>query len=171
MNTYIKNNTSVWNHIISKTGTKFYCQLATIRGHVYISSNGGRLLHTNKTSSTIVADDFYTLIMQNSDGNKGIRQKKTDSFPTFSFDTELERDNFIGYCKTDFARFCLSLYKNGPNLLTGGGLENIPWLDFTQEWDDQKLYEFFDVNEETQEYIENFLPDYYGIRNKTKEIE
>ena len=79
--------------------------------------------------------------------------------------------NFIGYCKTDFARFCLSLYKNGPNLLTGGGLENIPWLDFTQEWDDQKLYEFFDVNEETQEYIENFLPDYYGIRNKTKEIE
>jgi hypothetical protein len=49
--------------------------------------------------------------------------------------------------------------------IDNGELNNLPWLDFTQEWNDEKLYKYFDINQETQDYITNFLPDYYNIRN------
>ena len=98
--------------------------------------------------------------MKNPEKNKGIRG---GNMMTFEFDTEQERDNFIDYCKTDFARFCLSLYKIYQNN-DNGELTLIPWMDFTQQWDDEKLYKFFDVDKETVKYIESFLPDYHSIR-------
>ena len=129
---------------------KYFVQLARICGHA------------NLTSEKMVKDDFYTMVMKTSDRNKGIR-KTNQNPPTFAFDTETEQNNFIVYLKTDFARFCLSIYKNGVSLV-GGELGLIPWLDFTEEWDDDKLFKKFDVSQELQDYIRDFLPDYYGIR-------
>ena len=129
---------------------KYFVQLARICGHA------------NLTSEKMVKDDFYTMVMKTSDRNKGIR-KTNQNPPTFAFDTETEQNNFIVYLKTDFARFCLSIYKNGVSLV-GGELGLIPWLDFTEEWDDDKLFKKFDVSQELQDYIREFLPDYYGIR-------
>jgi hypothetical protein len=133
---------------------KLFVQLARIRGHVNLSAKSD--------SSKIAQDDFYTMIMKSSEDNKGIR-KTNQNPPTFAFDTETEQNNFIEYLKTDFARFCLSIYKNGVSLV-GGELGLIPWLDFTEEWDDDKLFAKFDVSQELQDYIRDFLPDYYGIR-------
>jgi site-specific DNA-methyltransferase (adenine-specific) len=107
------------------------------------------------------------MVTENGELNKGIRkdniEKPGNPTPTFSLDTEEERDNFIEYLKTDFARFCLSFYKNNANLGTGE-LAIIPWLDFTNKWTDKELYEKFNVSEELQNYINTFIPDYHGIR-------
>ena len=109
----------------------------------------------------MVLDDFYTMVMKNSEDNKGIR--KVTIPPTFEFDTLKEVDNFINYAKTDFARFCLSIYKNASQL-SRGELAIVPWLDFTEEWDDEKLFKKFNVSQELQDYIRDFLPDFHGIR-------
>ena len=147
---------SIWSHNIKQlTPGKFYCQLAAIMGH-----------HT-KDKNILTQDDFYTLTIKDSDENKGIRQPFLDRAgnptPTFEFNTELERDNFLYYLNTDFARFCLCLYKNNNNTSVGE-MELIPWMDFTKKWDDAALYKYFGIDPATQKYIEEFLPDYYGIR-------
>ncbi len=128
-----------------------YVQLAQIRGTP----------NRNKTSSKMLLDDFYTLVMKNSGENIGIR--KTSRTPTFRFENEIECLNFVNYLKTDFARFCLAIYKDKATL-DCGEMELIPWLDFTEEWDDEKLFEKFDVSQELQDYIRDFLPDFHGIR-------
>ena len=152
----MKTKESVWSHNVKKlTYGKHYCQLAAIMG------NHG------KDKSRLVKDDFYTLTIRGSEENKGIRQPNLDRpgnpTPTFEFDTEKERDNFLSYLNTDFARFCLALLKNNNNTSVGE-MELIPWLDFTEEWNDEKLFKHFDVNKDLQDYIRSFLPDYYGIR-------
>jgi len=97
---------------------KLYVQMARIRGHVNLSAKSN--------SAEITQDDFYTMVMQSSEKNKGIRKTEQNP-PTFAFDTEEEQNNFIEYLKTDFARFCLS-------------------------------------TQDLQNYMRDFLPDYYGIR-------
>jgi len=159
---YIEKNGHVWEHNIKEIndGKFYYCQLAAIRGTPYRGTN---------IKAKYLLNDFYTLIMKDSDKNEGIRQPKLHGtgsiIPTFKFDTEQERYNFIHYLKTDFARFCLSLLKHAQTLYAGE-LKLIPWMNFTQKWDDEKLYKFFDVNKETIDYIENYLPDFYGIHDK-----
>ena len=148
---------SVWDYNVKDlTPNYFYCQFAAIIGN------------HSKNPNTLIKDDFYTMLMKDSNKNKGIRQfdlhRKNNPTPTFEFATEKELDNFIGYCKTDFARFCLALFKDGQNLSGGGAMEMIPWLDFTEEWDDDKLFAKFNVSQDLQDYIREFLPDYYGIR-------
>lgn len=154
---YILEKGSVWDqNKLEIDKNKFHCQMAAIIGHT--SKEGG-----------MVRDDFYTMVMKNSDGNKGIRQpdlkRKNNATPTFEFDTEKELDNFIDYCKTDFARFCLALYKDGQNLSGGGAMEFVPWMCFGEEWNDKKLFKFFGIDKKTRKYIRSFIPDYYGIRN------
>ena len=125
------------------------------------------------------ADKFYSLTMKNyssggdknwNNGNVGVRDytPKTDKTlepkkPSYEFDTEEQRINFLNYCQTDFARFCLSLIKNNAHL-DSGELGLVPWLDFNEAWDDAKLYEKFDVSQQMQDYIRDFLPDFHGIR-------
>ena len=57
-------------------------------------------------------------------------------------------------------RFILSCIKVGGHI-DSGELEIIPWLDFTQEWNDKKLCELFNINNKLWNYIDNFIPDYY----------
>jgi len=134
---------------------KFYVQLAAIVG---TSTNDEKRMVNNKA---------YAMCMKNPEGNKGIREprlhKHGGATPTFEFNTEVERDNFINYLASDFARFCLSFLKNNQHL-ENGELELVPYFDFTQEWDDEKLFKHFNINEETQNYIKNFLPDFHKIR-------
>jgi len=84
----------------------------------------------------------------------------------FEFNNKNEVLNFIEYLKSDFARFCLSIYKNNGHMRSGGVCRLIPWLDFSQSWDDEKLFKHFEIDQETQNYIRKFLPDYYGIRKE-----
>lgn len=155
---YCKDHGNVWQYNVTTVNeNKFYCQLASIIGNI------------NKKSfdENLYKDDFYTLIVKNEDINKGIRindlNKPGNPIPTFEFNDEKSRDNFIQYLKSDFVRFNLSILKNNP-AVSLGEMELIPWLDFSEEWNDEKLFEKFDVSLELQNYIRDFLPDYYGIR-------
>lgn len=78
----------------------------------------------------------------------------------WSFDSEVERQNFVNYCKTKFARFCLSFRKVGAHLDRTEICE-IPWLDFTKNWTDEKLCKEFEISTELWKYIDSFIPDYY----------
>ncbi len=148
---FISMNSHILNHVTKErfNSNLFYVQLADIIGN-----------HSNNPDN-LLKDDFYTFVMKDSHKNLGIRKENISN--TFAFTTEQEQLNFIDYLKTDFARFCLSLYKNNANLHRGE-LEIVPWLNFTEEWDDDKLFKKFDVSQDLQDYIREFLPDYYGIR-------
>lgn len=158
INSYCVSHGNVWQHNINVIDySKFHCQLASIIGNINKKSSG----------EDLYKDDFYTLIVKNDSTNKGIRipdlNKPGNPIPTFEFDTEIERDNFVNYLKTDFVRFNLSLLKNNP-AVSLGEMELIPWLDFTEEWNDDKLFKKFDVSQDLQNYIREFLPDFHGIR-------
>ena len=138
INAYCINHGNVWQHNITVVDySKFHCQLASIIGNINKKSAG----------EDLYKDDFYTLIVKNENTNKGIRipdlNKPGNPIPTFEFDTENERDSFVNYLKTDFVRFNLSLLKNNP-AVSLGEMDLIPWLDFTEEWDDDKLFKKFD---------------------------
>lgn len=123
--------------------------------------NEDKLSHTE-----MVKEDFYGVFSNdlNEIETKNKNQEISFNGGTYCyFDTEEERDNCINYLKTDFARFCLSIYKINKHI-DSGELELIPWLDFKEEWNDEKLFEKFEVSEELQDYIRKFIPDYYSIR-------
>jgi hypothetical protein len=158
--TYVQAHGSVWSKNVKRVGAgKFHCQFGTIRGTPVREKNN---------AGNMYKDDFFT-IARKDDGNKQISKAMNNApGPTFEFDTEKERDNFLAYMRTDFARFCLSLLKNNGNLAVGE-MELVPWLDFTQSWDDDKLFTHFNIDQATQDYIRAFLPDYYGLRSFSSE--
>ena len=111
-------------------------------------------------------DDFFSLIALNNALNKC---DSTFRFPAhvgknqrihYGFASETERENFLGYCKTKIVRFLLSLAKTNAHI-DRGELETIPWMDFSQEWDDAKLCKEFGIDKELWLYIDKFIPDYY----------
>ncbi len=155
-------NDNLWSHRLLDINVldtnKKYCQLTA-------------MMNGFTKGSSKLSDKFYSLTMKNFQGNIGIRNTnplrdglKEPSMPTFEFLTDKEVINFLNYCQTDFVRFCLCIYKNSANIIYGE-IDLVPWLDFTEEWDDEKLFKKFDVSQELQDYIREFLPDYHGIRN------
>ena len=99
--------------------------------------------------------DFWTIV-----GNHiGVTEEFNKDKLNWSFETPEEAFNFLNYLKTNFARRLLSFYKfNGK--LDRGELAIIPWLDFTQEWTDKKLFAFFQLSQEEINFI-NLMPKYY----------
>ena len=78
----------------------------------------------------------------------------------WTFNNEIERANFLNYCKSKIVRFLLSVIKVSGHI-DSGELSVIPWMYFTKEWNDKKLCEEFGISEELWNYIDNFIPDYY----------
>jgi len=78
----------------------------------------------------------------------------------FEFSTEIEAKNFISYCKTDFARFCLAISKTSSHL-DNGELKTVPWMNFDKKWDDKSLFEFFSLNHNEIEFIKKVIPNFY----------
>ena len=103
--------------------------------------------------------DFFTLLMKDKDKHKCDHAFNKHKL-CWTFNSEKERENFLNYCTTKFVRFILSLRKSNAHL-DSGELDLIPWLDFSQEWNDKKLVEYFGITKEEWEYINKFIPDYY----------
>lgn len=121
----------------------YYVNLAEIRGHISDSPN------------RMFEDDFYTFIPK----GKGVDNQPTHAI-YFSFKSKNEAENFIKYLKTNFARFSLSIYKMNTNS-NRGELKAVPWLDFSQEWTDEKLFKHFKLTPEQSNFINNNIPKYY----------
>jgi L-lactate utilization protein LutB len=80
---------------------------------------------------------------------------------------KMNRDTIIlakGSQNGVFAEEALKPLLKNKSDLHRGELEIVPWLDFTEEWDDNKLFAKFDVSQELQDYIKDFLPDFHEIR-------
>ena len=111
-------------------------------------------------------DDMYTIIPRDRKVEFG---ERTLNF-YINFDTKEEGENFINYCKTDFASMCIYFHKEDINL--GTNLHYVPWFDFSDEHFskspreiDDWLFKKYNISDEIRKHIEEILPDYYGIRN------
>lgn len=155
---YIAQYSSIWDKNLKQiTPGKYYAQFGSVRGTAVREVDDPKM----------VKDDFFTIARKDSDKNKSITKAMDDRpGPTFQFDSEVERDNFVESLKTDFVRFCLSLLKISQNIYYGE-MGMIPWMnDYTQAWDDERFFTHFNIDQQTQNYIRSFLPDYYHIRNR-----
>lgn len=122
----------------------YYVNCAQIRGHVDLNSEKNMLL-----------DDFYTILTKDT-----IVSSNKNKHMFFSLENEENANNLIKYLKSNFARFCLSIYKNNSQL-DRGELELIPWLDFSREWTDEDLIKEFELTPEEVEFINKHIPKYY----------
>lgn len=140
---------------INYSPDKFYCQLPQIIGQVNRTKNfKGFYEHTFFTLMPL--NEMTDVVFEN-----GV--PKSSKKNNFVFDTEDELINFKNYLKTDFVRFCLSFKKFSKNLQTDS-FNLIPLLDFKQPWDDERLYDYFNVSKDTILIIQEFIPDCYKIR-------
>lgn len=129
----------------NKDNGNYFVNMSRIRGHVYENNN----------ETKMYKDDFYTTITKDA----VVETEKTKQV-YFSFKTEVEANNFLTYLKTNFSRFCLSICKNSSDL-NRIDFTKIPYLDFTQEWTDEKLYKEFNLTEEEINFINTHIPKYY----------
>jgi hypothetical protein len=94
----------------------------------------------------MVKNDFYTLCMKNPKDNLGLRSNGM---------IVLKKDEVVlDYLCSDFARFCLALYKNNQHN-DGGNMALIPKQPIP-------------ISEELKQYIREYLPDYYDNRTNRK---
>jgi hypothetical protein len=112
-----------------------YIQIATILGNH----------NTNKKE--MLTNNFYTLCLKNPKENIGLRKKSNFKYNEIIFKSS---DITLHYLCSDFVRFCLALYKNNQQM----GTDNMTLIP----------KQTIPISKELKEYIEEFLPDYYGIR-------
>lgn len=72
------------------------------------------------------------------------------------FDTEIEANNFLKYLIGKFARFMMRTTFSSVHLSKNNFIF-VPALDFTQEWPDDKLYKYFELNDNEIALIEKTM--------------
>ena len=73
-----------------------------------------------------------------------------------AFDTEEEAVNFRSYMRNKLPRFLLRLTYSSMNIAKTNFMF-VPKMDFTKLWDDTSLYDYFELNEEERELVENTI--------------
>jgi len=132
-----------------------YIRLARISGH------------PPKPGEKIINPDFFQLIYNANE--KDLDSIITDS-PIGKRDDNNQFNELVindtdkveyihSYLLTKFSRFCLSLYKNSANILSDLGA--VPYMDFSQEWTDEKLFDYFELNQEERDFINTYIPNWY----------
>ena len=72
------------------------------------------------------------------------------------FDTKKEAENVISYIKTRFFRFLVLLMKSTQNG-TAKVYKFVPMQDFSESWDDQKLYKKYNLTKKEIDFIESMV--------------
>lgn len=114
--------------------------------------------HPPRDCTELFNPDFFTIVPAMTKVEREPFLKS--GWTNWGFATEQEANNFLSFLKTKFVRFMVSLYKVNAHLASGE-LGLVPWMDFTQEWDDSKLFKIFGVSDTDRQKIEKFIPDYY----------
>ena len=138
---------------LSRKGSfdNFYLKINTIGGH------------PPKTGETKVHPDFYCMIYKENENN--IPDLITNlsingDFNYVSFFSMEESKNCGDYLMTNFARFCVSLYKINVQF-SRGELKAVPYLDFTKKWNDDLLCSEFGISDDEREYMESYIGKWY----------
>ena len=79
----------------------------------------------------------------------------------FQLNSSEERANMVSYLRTKFARFGLSINKVSQHLYIKRYLETVPVPPLDRQWDDNSVFDYYNVTQEDRDYINNFIPDYY----------
>ena len=93
-------------------------------------------------------------------------QKGGTGFNQISISSENNALNLFNYLLTKFARFCVSIYKMNIQL-TSRELDILPYMDFSQEWTDEKLFEHFELETEELEFINTYIQNWYERDGKS----
>lgn len=136
----------------------FYVNLSRLSGNGYTD-----ILYTDGVKRKI--SNMYSLINSTSlnitnkpqraraQGKNTIGNEKI----WISFNTEYEAINCLNFLKKcKFFKFYLSILKIDQNA-ANNLLEFLPWLDWTQEWTDDKIIKFFDLTEEEVANIDEVI--------------
>jgi site-specific DNA-methyltransferase (adenine-specific) len=75
---------------------------------------------------------------------------------TYVADEEVEAKRVAAYMRTRFFRFLVLMNKNTQNA-AGGVYRLAPSLDFSQDWDDQKLADYFGLNSTQIEFMSELV--------------
>lgn len=106
--------------------------------------------------------DFYCIIYKSDEQNFDglLSQEYNTGVNYIGFNSISEARNGFEYFKTKFARFCVSLYKLNQNLHRGE-LSALPYLDFNTEWNDEMLFEYFNLSDDEINFIKIYIANWY----------
>lgn len=110
-----------------------------------------------KLKEHFVRKDFWIFFYPNSD----MYNYKHSENQWYSFNNEKERDSFVSYLKTKFARFALAINKTGNRNNISRYIKNIPLPSLDQNWTEDSIMEYYKLTQKQKENIRNFIPDYY----------
>ena len=136
-----------------------------IRLHAPLKKDGS---HGDSWTAMISKNKLDDYIGQYKDVIKRIRKTKTGGIVPilqyyFSFKSKKEAYNFRYYIQTTFVQACLTLIKQNANFIDSKEIAYVPWQDFTQEWNDEKLFKKYGITKEEIQNIYDILPNYYNI--------
>jgi hypothetical protein len=161
----------IYNKILSRTSQ-------SVENKLYRNGSRGNLYldiirtcgHPPKNGETRVNPDFYCLIYKKDENNLNnliiqIPNEKSEQnggtgFNQISINSIEEGGRLFEYLLTKFSRFCVSLYKINIQL-TSKELDILPYMDFSEEWTDEKLFEYFEFTQEEINFIEEYIPNWY----------
>lgn len=154
---FSKMTTSIYDKL-SRKGSfdNFYFKINTVAGNV--SKTDGKM-----------NPDFYCMIYKENE-NK-ISDFITDlsingDLNYISVSTYEEAKNCGNYLLTKFARFSVSLYKMNVQF-SRGELRAVPYMDFSQEWTDEKLFEYFELEQKERDFINTYIQNWYERDGKS----
>jgi hypothetical protein len=112
--------------------------------------------------------DFFCLIYKSDENNfdKLLNDKFENGYNYIGCDDKKNAVNMFEYFKTKFVRFSISIYKLNQNLHRGE-LMAVPYMDFSQEWTDEKLFEHFGLEIEERNFINNYIQNWYERDGKS----
>lgn len=68
--------------------------------------------------------------------------------------SEIEATNLYSYLRTKFVRFLILQTLVGMNISISN-FRFVPWLDYTEEWTDEKLYTRYGLTDDEVKFIES----------------
>ena len=103
--------------------------------------------------------DFNSLIFENYYDLPGRSNGKDKR--GISVNSREEAINLINTMMTKTYRFSLSLSKIGVNLWGGNMLDTVPYLDYSIQWTDEMLYDYFEFSDDEIDFIESYISNRY----------
>ena len=101
-----------------------------------------------------------TKIAYNNKFNKGFVLNENEisnrSYLIFKVDNLTHAENLKQYLSLDLTSFLMAVRKSGRNI-NKDTLQYIPLIDFNIKWTNEKLYEYFNINENEIQIIQNFI--------------
>jgi hypothetical protein len=140
------------NDKLSRKGSfnKIYLKTNTVCGH------------KPKTGKNINPDFYCMIYKENENSLEDLITKSYESGDKnyISFENKHRALNCANYLLTKFARFCVSFYKINQNLHCGESMA-VPYMDFSQEWTDGKLFNYFELTQKERDFINTYIQDWY----------